>query len=549
MTWNKIYDDILSKYAKPIVHMRAQHQNGRLSLMLGSGVSKPLGVPNWEELVKRIAESVHGEGLIASQEGRSSITSRIQLLFERFQESECPSGDTNQGSQDQMSPFIDSRIKKQWYELVRTELYKAVELKHSDTINSYHPYLGAYVDVIRKSPMTVNYNFDDFIEKMLSEFNQQNGKSLTEGYESVWDINLQFKSNSAIIYHPNGYLPSDPLEKRSDWLVFSEDEYADQLIYSMTGYFSSLAHHLSKNTCVLMGLSLEDSTLRHLLRQSSRINPGHYHYYIAYVKDDQYPVSEEIAAISSANFEVYNLITLFLTDKEIKALGDLIALEDGNFRYSANGKGHRIKYCFYVSGALGAGKSTVVSYFRSLQTHDEWTERRPPILAKYVGDLTEKEEEEADGWLVNQFDHKNWDLWDAKDGIHIVDRPPLDPLGFTEEAQWPEKASYLLETVCRSAPKVEPGRVILLVNDPNILITRIKPPQRGYTFEHLEKQQERLREVYKLASGVTVLNSTGLTINDVVKMIARIIHMQKYEPCAQLHERLEEIKKGGKDAQ
>ena len=543
MTWNEKYNNLLRDCVKPIVHMRAQHKNRRLSLMLGTGVSKPLNIPDWEELVNRIAQRVNGEELIASQPQGVTITSRIQLLFEYFYRSESVSEETSGSSEEQGNVlFFDPTIRKKWYEIVREELYKTLALEGNNEVLSHHPYLGAYVDVIRKSPMTVNYNFDDSIERMLSELNKKAGQPIREGYESVWDINLQFKSNAAIIYHPNGYLPYHPLEKRSDWLVFSEDEYADQLIYSMTGYFASLAHHLSKNTCLLIGLSLQDSTLRNLLRQSARINPGHYHYYVRHVKDGQYPAADERDTVTSLNFKVYNLITLFLTDEEIRLLGELITMAPDEFQYNANQNRHNIKYCFYVSGAIGAGKSTVLSYFHSLNVHDEWPERRPLILAMPPDDLTEEQEKEADRWVASQFDRKNWNLFSSPEGIHVVDRSPLDPLGFTEEGKWPNKAKYLLNEACRSAPKIEPGRVILLLNDPKILAIRIKTLQQGYTSAKIDEQQNQLRKVYSLPSGTTFIDTRGLTTNEVVKAVAHIIHMQKYDPPAELHERLVNIR-------
>jgi hypothetical protein len=549
MSWLTGYDHLMHMYVRPIVHMRAQHNNKRLSLLLGSGVSKPLGVPNWEELVYHIAKKMKREALIKSQMERSSITSKIQLLFEYFQMKGNVSDRASQNSQKERDPFVDPGIKKRWHEIIRECLYETVTLEANKTVRSYHPYLGAFFDVICRSPITVNYNFDDFVERMLSERNKEEGKPVTEGYESVWDINLQFRSNSVIIYHPNGYLPRDPLEKSSNWLVFSEDEYADQLIYSTTGYFSSLAHHLSKSTCLLIGLSLEDSTLRHLLRQNARMNPGHYHYHVAFVKDSQKLDPEEVESIRAANFEVYNLITLCLTNEEIKCLGKLITMDDQEFRFNATKHRHNIKYCFYITGAIGAGKSTVTSYFRSLQTHDEWTERRLPDLAKYPGNLSPEEEKAADDWIGDQFHRKNWNLIDCKDGIHVVDRSPLDPLGFTEKTKWPKKASFLLNKICRKrGEKIEPGQVILLDEDPQVLRTRIKPAQEGYTLDNLKEQQGRLAEVYTVARNAMVLCTRGRTMTEVVKGIARIIHMQEYEPVVQLHNILKEIAKGGKDA-
>lgn len=383
MTWNDHYEHLLKHYSRPIVHMRSQYAVRKLGLMFGAGVSKDLGIPNWDDLLKRIAKNTGGNALIASQDQRSSIPSKIQLLFEDYRTKRADTEEAG-GAGNCPSPLMDPRTKKWWHHKIWEALYQDLKIKDEQKVAEVHPYLGAYIKAIQQSRMTINYNFDDFIERMLADANRQNGKPVGEGYESVWDINLQFKSDAVVIYHPNGFLPRGSLDRRSDWLVFSEDEYADQLIHSMTGYFSSLAHHLSKNTCLLIGLSLEDSTLKHLLRQNAIINPGHYHYYVAYVDDASKRLSdEETRSIKGANFEVYNLITLFLTKQELKALGELISAPAKEFVHESTQNGHTVKYCYYVSGAIGAGKSTVISYLHSLQAHDEWTETRPPVLAKY----------------------------------------------------------------------------------------------------------------------------------------------------------------------
>jgi hypothetical protein len=114
--------------------------------------------------------------------------------------------------------------------------------------------------------------------------------------------------------------------------VFAEDAFADQLIASMSGHYSSLLHHLFKHTCLFIGISLDDSTLKHLLRQNARINPGHYHYYIAYVAPGETIDHDRIATVRAANFEVYNLITLFLNNEDIAALGTLLTAGETEFK-------------------------------------------------------------------------------------------------------------------------------------------------------------------------------------------------------------------------
>jgi hypothetical protein len=45
-----------------------------------------------------------------------------------------------------------------------------------------------------------------------------------------------------------------------------------------------------------------------------------------------------------------------------------------------------LMFSFVVTGAVGIGKSSVISHFRSLKQHDEWTE---PRLAEGVTESAE----------------------------------------------------------------------------------------------------------------------------------------------------------------
>jgi hypothetical protein len=51
---------VLRKYARPLVHMRAQSTQSRFSLIFGAGLSKPFGIPDWPRLVcARTNKGVH----------------------------------------------------------------------------------------------------------------------------------------------------------------------------------------------------------------------------------------------------------------------------------------------------------------------------------------------------------------------------------------------------------------------------------------------------------------------------------------------------------
>ena len=53
-----LYQSLLSKYCKQIVHMRQQYHlsSSNLGIVLGAGASKDIGLPNWKELVQCIAQ-------------------------------------------------------------------------------------------------------------------------------------------------------------------------------------------------------------------------------------------------------------------------------------------------------------------------------------------------------------------------------------------------------------------------------------------------------------------------------------------------------------
>ncbi|GAH36776.1 unnamed protein product, partial [marine sediment metagenome] len=128
--------------------------------------------------------------------------------------------------------------------------------------------------------------------------------------------------------------------------------------------------------CLFIGLSLKDSTLKHLLRKNAILHPGHIHYYVHFMEDDAVLDEKHRIAIRDANFEVYNLVTLFLDRKGIAALGQLLTSTEDDIGLLADEVGVSTSYRFFLTGSVAVGKSTSVSHFRSLLTHDEWLERK-----------------------------------------------------------------------------------------------------------------------------------------------------------------------------
>ncbi len=546
---NDLHKSLLERYARPVVHMRKQVCATRFGLVFGAGLSKPFGIPTWEKLVEMLADDpdVQGKGVLGMVPPRASLPYRTEMLFEHFKQRRYAKA----SPEAHHTRLLDFRIGADWRDIVRKHLYSEVKAGLGDSLET-HPYLKQFLPLIRRSHMTVTYNFDDLIEQSILQ-SREESEPTSRGFESVTNPWTQFRRPTAVIYHPSGVVPQNALEVPSDRLVFSEASYAEELMGMFAGDQAGLLNHLSKHTCLLIGLSLEDETLRNVLMQAARSCPGNYHYYVHYLKPGETLDEEKQQASKLANFKVYNLVTLFLGENEIRALGELIDTERcSQDQFCDFASIHNIpsRFRFYVTGPLGVGKSTAINHFRNLFVLDEWLEQRPAILAKDWEQLTDSEKNEADPWIVGQFKRKNDILRNEREGIFMADRGPLDPLSFTPDDEWTSKAGRLLNALCPGqAPwRVEEGRVILLQGEPSELALRMVIAQRkDYTTEKLCKMEARLGKAYGV-DGVVRCDTRGLTPTGVARRVAEIVHLEDYNTVCDLHKRLQDIQKEGINA-
>jgi len=534
-------ESLLKRYPKAIAHMHWRNSVRRLGLVFGAGASRDLGFPTWETLVRRIARSSEVDGSdLVPKELRKPLPIIAESAFHLFRERHLPAvRKLSRNVND-----IDRLLTARWVDLLHRCLYQGVPtttpgLLKRDTVYKH------LLPIVKRSPITVNYNYDDTLQRILLH---DKPADAGRGFETVTDPNLPHSPSNAVLYHPNGFLPHNLMERTSQKIVFNEGTFAGQVSDFMMGTFSSMLNHLSQNTALFVGLSLSDETLRHMLHRSAILNPGHYHYYVAHCDSTARPPSPAMKAEAAANFETYNLITLFLDSSDIAALGHCLAAPEADLKRCAKENAVRLSYTFYLVGVPGVGKTTALSQFKDLATWDEWLDERLPEMGKPFPSLTDRERQKVDEWIMKQVGLKNTGLIEAEEkagiGITIVDRCVPDAVTFTQPKGWKDKAQSLLEAISpkKANLKVYPGHVILLVGDAEEISIRAEIKNRKAKAKYIEGLQAALDTVYG-SRGVTKLDVSRLTIREAVKEVARLIHLENYTTC-NLQKRLEDIRDG-----
>jgi hypothetical protein len=521
--------------------MRWQLHAERFGLIFGAGASRDLGFPTWETLVQRVVESPEVDGATLTKEVQKPLPIVAEVAYHAFRQRHIDAVRAVSANANDVERLLTAR----WIDLIHRCLYDGVPESASDLLarDTVYKYL---LPVVRESPITVNYNYDDTLQRLLLDTRADIDKG--RGFETIVDPNLQHSHANSVLYHPNGFLPRNHLERTTDKIIFNDGTFADQISDFMMGTFSSMLHHLSQHTWLLVGLSLSDETLRHMLHKSALLNPGHYHYHVEHCSAPVGSLTSAMKCQAAANFETYNLITLFLDSSEIAALGQCLAAPPNDLRALAEETSVRLSYTFYLAGVPGVGKSTSLSHFKNLATWDEWLEERLPEMGKPFLTLTEEERLKVDAWIMKQVGLKNRRLLDAERdggiGITVVDRCVPDAVTFTQPEGWRDKAKSLLEAVSPGAAKriVHPGQVLLLVGDPKEIKIRAATKNKETPEKYTEGMQKALQLVYG-DDGVTYVDVTNMTVRQVVKEIARIIHLGDYNEC-NLQKRLEDIRDG-----
>lgn len=233
------------------------------SLFVGAGLSCSLGAPDWEALLTQLTNKMKLEP--GSYEDIAEDSKKNSLLVARY-----------------LKNIAKSR-KRRMVTYLRSILYKK-------RISATSAFLNAVIDLIKRWRFEeiITYNFDNYLESALLANGIKNN--------SV-DCQSRRIKNYLPVLHVHGMI--HPTDKTFDKnVVLAEDEYHE--LYRDSYHWANVAqlYALTHTTCLFVGLSMTDPSLRRLLDIANKQGSGNVEHY-AFLRRDEFKNHRETEEIFS----------------------------------------------------------------------------------------------------------------------------------------------------------------------------------------------------------------------------------------------------------
>ncbi|MCG7864770.1 MAG: SIR2 family protein [Candidatus Thiodiazotropha taylori] len=506
-------------------HLYQRLTQDKLNLITGAGISFDAGVPLWHKLLERLASQSEELSQDLQKHKDSGLNPEYlgQILYHRHR------NNWNEGVE---ADLRDATIENGWAEAIHDAIYQDVPDSIEKVLKS-HPYLNQVTQFARKVPLVINFNFDDILSDALGYHNTSNPGVKNRSFTVTWHPPIVERQNTTTVYHVNGILPRVSLRKRSPKITFTEDSFSDALARSPDVSKEYLFLRFVQNTMLIVGHSLSDSSLKNYLRRNRDKSPANHHYMIYWIEKTDSLTMDQQADIFEANLELYNIITIFLTSKEINALFSVLNKDDRSVRdiLESSDPEARSRFHYYIVGPVASGKSTLLEHLRCFNTFEEWTRPPPEIMYLSSDKLDESNQRKVDDFIYSELKEKNLRMDQAGIGIHFMDRAPLDLYAFSKnDDERKQKTCDLVEKVTRDKPLLN-GSIVFLDADGSTLMKRNlrrgRLPGKAGGTDYLRKQAEALKEIY---SPTYILECQNKEPSQVAKEVARHALLEPYSP-------------------
>lgn len=279
--------------------IRDQIKRRRATLVLGAGISIPMGMPNWQGLVSQM--SGYAFQYQDYMRGRPATEQKRLLELERkliFQELKVFGNSNVLESGQYIAQVLGTAAREKSGEELVIEVISAIieGSKRPVQWQNEHPLKAGSVMAAEQNSLfaaayalkegfhrALTYNFDTLTQECLIEiFHVPSEEILTHPGE--WNDQPWAGGDKGIeIFHVHGCIPrranlncpSSAFPKESKRIVLSEDSYYDTERFEAYNWQNSIqSYHLNRDSCVFVGFSAEDYNFRRILRQMGDVNGG-----------------------------------------------------------------------------------------------------------------------------------------------------------------------------------------------------------------------------------------------------------------------------------
>src|SRR3989339_1412306 len=219
-----------------IPYIAKQLAKGRLSLILGAGVSVPFGLPKWEDLIKKLYK--------AKKTSRPKVIS-FESLAEYFR-SEFYKND------------YDGYIKA-----IHKDLYEGADTSfHALRLNRTLAAIGSLVMASRRGSVSevITFNFDNLLELYLSYHGFVTKSSSLNDYLDWVDY------SDVTVYHLHGMIPFDIINQGySKKIIFDQKSFSEIIGQENNPWRQLVLTLMRRHICLFIGLSGDDMNLDSIL--------------------------------------------------------------------------------------------------------------------------------------------------------------------------------------------------------------------------------------------------------------------------------------------
>lgn len=234
---NDIYADKDPKSRlRAIDHIALALYRGEVALFLGAGVSRPLGLPGWPELVTECVKRAAVPGITVPPNPETKTLIELAGIVRRH------IGDD-----------------AQYHGIVSDSLYATAKPRDLANASPLLLALGALMMGSRRGRVREVWtlNFDDILEWYL----RINGFIA----QVVTEVPTLLRETDVTVYHPHGFLPLDSLNGVRAPIVFDEESYADRSFGSDQAFLDATKNILCSKVILAVGMSWDDDIVKKLV--------------------------------------------------------------------------------------------------------------------------------------------------------------------------------------------------------------------------------------------------------------------------------------------